>query len=249
MRGEGSMKYQVAERSHCRICSSDQLVRFLELPDMPLSDAMPRQDELGSEFVWPIRVYRCEQCGVTQTLHDVEVQDYYREYHYSAAFSPLVQRFMRQLAQEIWQRYGFQQGDVAVEVGSGDGAQLACFQAVGARVFGFEPSAPLVEASQKRGVPVVQRLFTDNAEADIPQELLPAQVILLTYTFDHLPDPVRFLASIRKVLDPRQGVLVIEVHDLEKIVRRREFCLFEHEHATYCTAATLQGLLRAAASS
>jgi SAM-dependent methyltransferase len=191
-------------------------------------------------------VYRCASCGITQTLHDVAVQDYYREYHYSAAFSPLTQRFMEQLAQEVWRRYGFQRGDVVVEVGSGDGAQLACFQALGARVFGFEPSAPLVEASQKRGVPVVQRLFTDNAEADIPHEMLPVQVILLTYTFDHLPDPVGFLASVRKVLDPKRGVLVIEVHDLEKIIHRREFCLFEHEHATYCTAATMQALLRRA---
>jgi SAM-dependent methyltransferase len=240
------MKYQVTERSACRVCGSDRLVRFLDLPDMPMSDDMPRPEQRGSEFLWPIRVYRCEGCGTTQTLHDVEVRDYYQEYHYSAAFSPLMQRFMKQLAQEVWQRYGFQEGEVAVEVGSGDGAQLACFQALGARVFGFEPSAPLVEASQKRGVPVVQRLFTEDAEADIPPNMLPVQVILLTYTFDHLPDPVRFLASVRKVLDPEQGVLVIEVHDLEKIIRRREFCLFEHEHATYCTAATMQALLRRA---
>jgi hypothetical protein len=57
---------------------------------------------------------------------------------------------------------------------------------------------------------------------------------------------MNFLAAVKRVLDPRRGVLVLEVHDLDKIVQRREFCLFEHEHTTYCTAATMQGLLRRA---
>lgn len=239
------MKYTVTERrTACRVCGSDRLVPFLELPDVPLTDEFLREDELGTEFLWPVRVYFCERCCLVQTLHDVDVADYYRDYQYSVALSPFAQRFIRRLAEEVWRRYQLGPGDAVVEVGSSDGTQLACFRTLGARVFGFEPSAPLAQIARNRGIPVAERLFDEQADQDISADLLPVQVVLLTYTFDHLPDPMNFLGAVRRVLDPERGVLVIEVHDLEKIVERREYCLLEHEHTAYYTVATMQMVLR-----
>jgi hypothetical protein len=65
----------------------------------------------------------------------------------------------------------------------------------------------------------------------------------MTYTFDHLPDPPQSLEAMRRMLDPESGVLILEVHDLDRILARGESCLFEHEHTIYCSASTLQGLL------
>jgi hypothetical protein len=93
---------------------------------------------------------------------------------------------------------------------------------------------------------VAQCLFTPQAIHEIPADLLPVRVLLLTYTFDHLPDPMGFLTTVQKVLDPERGVLILEVHDLERIKERHEFCLFAHEHTTYYTAATMQMVLRRA---
>jgi hypothetical protein len=41
-------------------------------------------------------------------------------------------------------------------------------------------------------------------------------------------------------------VLVIEVHDFEQIIERRETCLFEHEHSIYLTSESFRNLLRRA---
>lgn len=240
------MKYTVTERIACRVCDSDRLVCFIEIPDMPLTDDFLREDELGTEFLWPIRAYFCEYCGLVQTLHDLDAEDYYQVYQYSVALSPFAQRFMQRLAEKVWDQYRLQPGDTVVEVGSGEGKQLACFQNLGARVFGFEPSATLAQISLSRGIPIAQRLFTPQTALDIPVDFLPVKVFLSTYTFDHLPDPMSFLSNVRTVLDPERGVLILEVHDLEKIIDRHEFCLFAHEHTTYYTAATMQMVLRQA---
>ena len=68
--------------------------------------------------------------------------------------------------------------------------------------------------------------------------------MLLTYTFDHLSDPLAFLKCVREALDPTHGLLVIEVHDLAKIIERYEYCLFEHEHPTYYSVDTMRSVLR-----
>jgi hypothetical protein len=49
---------------------------------------------------------------------------------------------------------------------------------------------------------------------------------------------------VKQVLDPVHGLLVIEVHDLPKIVEQHEWSLFEHEHPVYYSKHTLQGTLQ-----
>jgi hypothetical protein len=39
------------------------------------------------------------------------------------------------------------------------------------------------------------------------------------------------------------GILVIEVHDLDLIIERNEYCLFEHEHYTYLDQETMKQFL------
>ncbi len=240
------MTWAVHARSRCRLCGSDDVAEFLSLGDAPFTDDFVAPSSAGREFTAPLSVWVCRACWTAQTQHDVEVGEYYRDYNYSVAASPFAQTFMRRLAQETMARYGLGPGATVLEIGSGDGAQLAHFQALGAHVLGFEPSADLCAASRARGVPVNQRLFDARTAAEIGNDMLPADAIVLTYTFDHLPDPLPFLEAVRGVLHPERGVLVIEVHDLERIMQRRETCLFEHEHSVYLTRRSFRRLLERA---
>jgi hypothetical protein len=104
----------------------------------------------------------------------------------------------------------------------------------------------LVSASIETGVPVIQSLFSAGEMNKIPDSMRQVEVILLSYTLDHLPDPVGLLQALREVLEPERGILIIEVHDIDKIVQRLESCLFMHEHTIYANEATLVGLLNCA---
>jgi SAM-dependent methyltransferase len=237
------MKCQVHHRTACRLCGSTRLRKFIEFERMPFTDEFLKPGKAGSEFLADISVHWCEECHSSQTLQDVEVTEYYRDYRYTVSSSAFARRFMDRLAEESFRRFGMRPGDRVLEIGSGDGYQLGAFKRAGARVLGFEPSAELTRAAELAGVPTVQTLFDAEGVDRIPEEMRPAQMILLTYTFDHLPAPKPFLELTRKVLDPARGVLLIEVHDLAKIVERREICLFEHEHSIYLTALTMKRLL------
>ena len=240
------MSWSIHHRDCCRLCGSADVAPFLDLGRAPFTDDFVTPEQLGREFAAPLTVFVCRACWTAQTQHDVEVDEYYRDYNYSVAASPFAQRFMARLAQRTMAEYGLTPGAGVLEIGSGDGAQLAHFQALGAHVLGFEPSADLCATSRAAGVPVHEGLFDAGTAASIPAAMRPADVILLTYTFDHLPEPLPFLQAVRSVLDPERGVLVIEVHDLEAIMRRRETCLFEHEHSVYLTRRSFGRLLERA---
>jgi hypothetical protein len=184
----------------------------------PFTDDFVTPPRPASEFSGALRVAVCRSVLDAQTRHDVDVSDYYRDYRYSVAASGFAQRFMARLAQETLERYGFGEGRASSRWARATARSWVHFQRRGARVLGFEPSADLCAASRADGVPVAECLFTAETVAEIPQELRPADVVLLTYTFDHLPEPLPFLEAVRTVLDARRGVLVIEVHDLEQIM-------------------------------
>ena len=69
--------------SNCRICGAGNLQEFVHLPRMPFTDDFVSPEEEGQEFTADINIYVCEKCLTAQTLHNVDVDDYYEDYQYS----------------------------------------------------------------------------------------------------------------------------------------------------------------------
>lgn len=234
---------RISHLSCCRICGSTKLQRFLHLPQMPFTDDFIPPERLGREFRADIDVFVCQNCLTAQTQHDVDVGDYYEDYQYSVGGSPAASRFMRLLAEKLQAGYyPGEQGRKVLEVGSGDGEQLVAFKNTGCRVLGFEPSSSLCKEAETKGIDSVQGLFTAESASALPADFKEVDVVMLSYTFDHLPDPRAFLEVTRSILNQQDGLVVVEIHDLERIIERQEYCLFEHEHSIYLTEATVNQL-------
>lgn len=214
---------------------------------MPLTDDFLPPERLGNEFLADIDVYICLNCLTAQTLHNVDVEDYYEDYQYSVGNSGTANRFMTTLAENLQKSfYPDQTGRKVLEIGSGDGGQLVAFKNTGCKVLGYEPSTVLCRMAEEKGVPSIQGLFDLQSVSKLPTDFQQVDVIMLSYTFDHLPDPLGFLQTTLSIIDKQHGLLVVEIHDLEKIVDRHEFCLFEHEHSIYLTQTTVFNLCRRA---
>lgn len=231
----------------CRICGGESLTRFLQLPEMPFTDDFVSKSRFGTEFRADIDVFICENCLTAQTQHNVDVSEYYEEYQYSVGSSATALKFMTTLAETLQATYyPGQRGRKVLEIGSGDGGQLVAFKNTGCKVLGYEPSTLLCQVAEEKGIPSVKGLFNSESVSRLPTEFQQVDVVMLSYTFDHLPDPLGFLHTANSILDKSHGLLVVEIHDLEKIIERHEFCLFEHEHSIYLTETTVRNLCHAA---
>ena len=223
-------------REACRICGGTNLQRILHLSDMPFTDAFVRPSNEGSEFLADIDIYLCASCLTAQTQHDVDVSGYYEDYQYAVGESPFAARFMNDLAGFALERFFDDEKDTRVlEIGSGDGAQLEAFASRGCSTLGYEPSSTLCQQAADRGIESIHGLFQSGSASELPAPFDAPDIILLSYTLDHLPDPLEFLTAAGRLLQERDGILIAEVHDLERIFDRAEYCLFEHEHSVYLT--------------
>ena len=235
----------ISQVGKCRACGQSDLQRFMHLPQMPFTDDFIPPARFGQEFRADIDVFVCRDCLTAQTQHNVDVGDYYEDYQYSVGGSETASRFMRLLAGNLQSTYypGVK-GKKVLEVGSGDGEQLVAFKDTGCHVLGYEPSSTLCQMAEAKGIPTIQGLFTAESVRQLPDDFAEVDVVMLSYTFDHLPDPRAFIAASRSILNKNDGLLVVEIHNLEKIIERQEYCLFEHEHSIYLTEATARQMCR-----
>jgi SAM-dependent methyltransferase len=228
----------------CRICNTKLTNRIFNIPNMPLTDDFIETSMSEKmEYVRDINIYRCNNCGVTQNPDDFDHETYYQDYQYSTGHSEFTKRFMAAYAAEIVDTFKGVNGRgaaSALEVGSGDGQQLMFFKPLGVKkLIGVEPSEYLARIANETGIKTEIALFGTHMLPSLPDQV---DVCLSSYTFDHVRQPLDYLAAAHKILVDG-GILALEIHDFGKIVVRTEYCLFEHEHTIYLNDEDVRELL------
>lgn len=221
----------------CRNCESQLFDCIVVLKNMPLTDDFIDINKCDHhEYLRDISIYECGKCGLVQNPFDFDYGGYYRDYQYSSGHSPYVKKFMKKYAETIVSYYelsNMRKPKSAIEVGSGDGVQLLQFMDLGVtQVMGVEPSDYLARIAIAAGVPTLVELFGTSSTKGIAENF---DICLSSYTLDHVRNPIEYLKTAYSILKP-DGIIAFEIHNLEKIIERTEYCLFEHEHTIYMTS-------------
>jgi hypothetical protein len=219
---------------------------MFEFPDLPFFDDIVPFEKIGKEFTFPMKVFVCLDCYLVQSLHNVDIAEYYVDYSYNASESFFTREYMVNLAKKAWSEYGFEKGDEVIDIGAADGFQLKCFLELGARVLGYEPAHNLVKIASGNGIDMIAQLFDEDSIKFLPLEFKKVKCVTLLHTLDHLQKPSEILENIAKILDKKSGILIIEVHDLEQMFENQETALFGHEHTVFLNYHTIRNLLNRA---
>ena len=226
------------EKFRCRYCDQPLSNSVVSLKKMPLTDDFILKDKLDHpEYLNDIDIFECQNCGLVQNPADFDHEGYYQDYQYSTGHSTFAKNFMLKYAQiliDCFKEVNNREPESVIEVGSGDGVQLQQFLNLGvSRVLGVEPSGYLAKIAIDSGVPTQVDLFGRHTEEKIDEIF---DICLSSYTLDHVRNPVEYLQTAYRILN-NGGIIAFEVHNLEKIIERTEYCLFEHEHTIYMMPA------------
>lgn len=231
----------------CRICGNGLAEPpILSLNQMPLTDEFGSPNAKQHGYLADIRIYQCQHCGIVQNPDDFDHDSYYLDYQYSSGHSEHTHKFMAGYASvvsELFEKNAHRAPRKILEIGSGDGEQLVKFKELAcSEVKGVEPSEYLAKIAEQKGIPTEVALFGAGSLSD---ENGTYDICLSSYTFDHVRSPIEYLKTSYDLLG-EEGLVAIEVHNLEKIILRSEYCLFEHEHTVYLTARCAEKILNLA---
>lgn len=102
-------------------------------------------------------------------------------------------------------------GDV-LEVGIGSGLNLPFYSAEVHRVYGLDPSPELQKMARKRMArqAIKVEFLLQSAEDDLPLSDKSIDTVVMTWTLCSIPDPVKALRQMKRVLKPDGRLIFIE---------------------------------------
>ena len=216
--------------SRCQVCNSSQLHLVLDLGHQPLANTLPRGEELNQpEATYPLRMMWCQNCTCVQLDYCVAgEQVYHPGYPYLQSITKPLLEYQKNISRSLIEKYALKKNDLAVDIGSGDGALLSGFKQNGLRVLGVEPTN-IARIANKNGIKTIQKFFNIKLAKEIVKKHGQASVITATNVFAHMQTLGEVIGGIHTLLK-KGGVFVSETHYLLDIIKGSQFDTMYHEH-------------------
>ena len=150
----------------------------------------------------------------------------------------------KEFADSIVKNYNLTKNDLAVDIGSNTGILLEAFKNNKLKIVGVDPAANICKIANRRNIPTINSFFNKSVVTRILKKYGKAKIITGTNVFAHVNDLKIFLKNIKKLIDKKKGVFVIEVPYFLNLVKNLEYDTIYHEHLSYITIIPLIKFLK-----
>jgi hypothetical protein len=233
-------------KDSCRICKSKNLFNFLNLGFQPPSDAFKDVKSLKSPTMYfPLELCSCNDCGFKQLNFVVNPSYLYQNnYPYESSLTQVGQEHYYSFANSVVSRFNLKCKDLVVDIGSNIGVLLQGFKKKNMNVIGVDPASNICKIANSRGIKTFNGFFDKNFVNFLKKKKLRAKVITGTNVFAHIDDLDSFLENIKKIIDLKKGVLIIESPHFLHLFKDLEYDTIYHEHLSYLLIRPLISFLK-----
>ena len=224
----------------CRVCDSGDLELVLDLGMQPWCNNFLREEDVGKEPFYPLRVVYCQNCSTAQLDFTVKKEVMFGDHTYLSGVTNALSNHFAEVAEEVDRSFFAGQRDKSVlDIGSNDGTQLKHFQRLGYDVLGVESSKTTAAIAKEAGVPTLNAYFNLETMEQIGRQF---DLFNAAGVFFHLEELHSVCEAIKRGLKP-DGVFVVQFLYMKSILENLAFDQIYHEHLLYYTLKTIEVLL------
>jgi len=218
----------------CRVCGSDQLVKYLDLGMMPLANNLAPSAAAALQMNrFPMQVQFCEQCAMSQLTVVIDPREMFSHYTYRSSVSKGYAEHCRAMARSTGKALDLSAGDLVVDIAGNDGTLLAEFhEELGVSVLNVDPAGNISKIAIDRGVPTINEFWSGDVAERIVTDHGRPKLITATNVFAHVDD-VRGFVTAAKDCMADDGVLMLEFPYGVDFIEHREFDTVYFEHLSY----------------
>ncbi len=195
----------------------------------------------GFAHVMPLPIAEDIQRFYEKDFYDTEMPDYFKYAEEDMAWWMATYDHYYDLLE------AHTKGRHLLDIGSGPGYFLDAGKKRGWKVLGFEPSSSAARYSAKRGLTIINDMFSLEKAAAYG----PFDAVMISLVFEHVPDPIRLIEEVKRVLAPDGLLCIIAPNDynpLQKLLVEKHgfkpWWLALKHHLNYFTVESLTELLR-----
>ena len=207
----------------CRCCGSNNLVKYLDLGEVPLAN------NFNSSKSYPIEVLLCMDCSLSMLSIVVNPLILYSSYPYHSSVSETFKNHCGEMAKTIKDILGTP-NPLVCDIAANDGCLLEQFRKEGFYTLGVEPAENLANECEKKNLGVIHGFW----DSESSKRIAACDVITATNVFAHVDDIKTFVNLAKdKLRCFHKGIMVIEVPYLDNLLNYVQFDTIYHEHLSY----------------
>lgn len=229
----------------CPACGSAEMHVFYEVDDVPVNSVLlvANRDEALNFQTGTITLAVCPACGfISNITFDEALTQYTAQYEATQGYSPTFNKFHKELAQNLIDRYDLHGKDI-IEIGCDKGDFITMLCEMGDnRGVGFDPAY----VPGRHPSPAVDRLtfITDFYSEEYTN--YRADFICCKMTLEHIPDVGDFIATVRRSIgENRDAIVFFQIPNARYVLGDIAFWDIYYEHCSYFTKGSLARLFRA----
>jgi SAM-dependent methyltransferase len=222
----------------CCLCKGRNLSLLFNLDDLPISHFLrKKRDDPDPRF--SVGFENCEDCGLLQIVDPIPADLIYGEADtYTTGFQQ--PRHLEDLTTTTVAR---QDPGRAIDIGCNDGSLLDVLRRAGyAQVVGIEPIPVAAALARQKGHQVYTSYLTKELATQIVTDCGVFDTVYLRHVVEHVSDLGAFFEALRMLLRP-DGVLVLELPDVEEGFALGSPAILWEEHVSYFTQALAEYML------
>lgn len=224
--------------NRCRSCASNDFVVFYQTAEIPIAGIYYDSNAEKIDARGTITLCRCRSCGLVQLKETIN-PDIYDNYSFVGNSSGSYEQHLKMIATKLICDWNIEYKKV-YEVGASNGILLGYLGELGNNhVNGIEPSRKLCDYASKRGISIQQGYF--NREFIRKNHIDKVDCVIIRHVLEHIDDLNDMIFSIREILH-NDGLLVVEVPDVKRILDNNLFSNIFHEHLNYFSIDSLNYL-------
>jgi ubiquinone/menaquinone biosynthesis C-methylase UbiE len=228
----------------CSVCGK-KFLKILDLGLHPCADTFVKNQNVAKKLKkYPLQVGFCT-CNHLTAINKISANERYTkfDYSYTSDNSVVSRNHFFQISKKINKKFNLKTKDSIIEIGSNDGTFLKCIKEISKiNVLGVDPSKFMCNLAQKKGVRTFNDFFTFSNSKKIKVKYGSFDLLYAANVFNHVDNANDFLQGCYYVLK-NNGLIVLEVPDLDSLIDTCGFDTIYHEHRQYFSINSIKRIL------
>ena len=184
-----------------------------------------------------LKLMRCKRCTLLQLEDNFDSNLMYGEnYGYMSSLNKAMEFHLKLKSKYLLDNYKLKKGHSVLDIGSNDGTFLGFFKK-NLKLYGCDPTIKKFKKYYRKDVKLIPDFFT--AEKFKNQKFNLVTSIAMFYD---LPDPLKFVNDIKKVLTDN-GIWHVEMSYMPSMLNNSSYDTICHEHLEYYSVKSLKYLM------
>ena len=190
---------------------------------------------------YPTVITQCSKCYLVQLKYSVKDNVIYpRNYSYLSGDSKEKIEDFKNLILKLSSNFKIKKPEI-IDIGGNDGSLMQIAKARGYTTTNVEPTRA-ANLSIRKGVNTIQKKFDFKLVKTLRQKKVEFDFVVSTNFFAHTNNLKEIISGVKNILNDN-GILIIEIQYLYKVLKVNGFDSFHQDHKYYYTLSSLKKML------